>query len=141
MTVVYLYHVSSGFVELISSLTELFVLLAVHGIQRNLLQYHDSKLSIFTLTLCQCFRLVASKQPSSSDNPFSVKSCLTLSIQLRFSLPLLLLGTLIYNTFSPSYSTSLLITRPYHLTLLYFLGYSSHFCCPLIILFLTFNMS
>ena len=37
---------SSGLVALISSITDLLVLLAVHGILSSLLQHHTSKLSI-----------------------------------------------------------------------------------------------
>ena len=51
---------SSGLVGLISSITDLLVLLAVHGILSSLLQHHNSKLSILLLS---AFLIVQDSQP------------------------------------------------------------------------------
>ena len=58
-----LLYASSGFVALISSITDLLVLLAVHGIRSNLLQHHNSKLSILLLS---AFLIVQDSQPYST---------------------------------------------------------------------------
>ena len=64
---------------------------------------------------------------TSSDNPLSDKSFLMLSNHLRIGLPLLLFtGTSIPITLFPTYSRNMPI--PLQPTLLYFLGYFSHFC-------------
>ena len=71
--------------------------------------------SMFQTSRLQSVRSCA----SSPDSPFSVKSCLMLSIHLSFDLPFLLLPytsitiTLIYH------SSSLLITCPNHFNLLF----------------------
>ena len=69
---------------------------------------------------------------SSPDSHFSVP--FTLSIHLCFGLPFLLFpSTSILIIFVTTYSSSLLMTCPYHFNLLWnpdFLGYFSHFCCP-----------
>ena len=44
-------NASSGLVASISSITDVFVLLAVHGICSGLLQHHNSKLSILLLSV------------------------------------------------------------------------------------------
>ena len=54
---------SSGLVVLISSITDLLVLLAVHGILSSLLQHHNSKLSILLLS---AFLIVQDSQPYST---------------------------------------------------------------------------
>ena len=54
---------SSVLVALISSITDLFVLLAVHGILSSLLQHHNSKLSILLLS---AFLIVQDSQPYST---------------------------------------------------------------------------
>ena len=56
-------NASSGLVALISSITDLFVLLAVHGILSSLLQHHNSKLSILLLST---FLIVQDSQPYST---------------------------------------------------------------------------
>ena len=43
-------NASSGLVALISSLIDLLVILAVHGIRNSLLQHHDSKMPILLLS-------------------------------------------------------------------------------------------
>ena len=53
----------SGLVALISSITDLLVLLAVHGIRSSLLQHHSSKLSIILLA---AFLIVQDSQPYST---------------------------------------------------------------------------
>ena len=50
---------SNGLEALISSITDLFVLLAVHGIRSSLLQHHNSKLSI----LLSAFLIVQDSLP------------------------------------------------------------------------------
>ena len=61
------------FVYLISSITCLFVLLAVHGILSRLLQHHNSKLSIFLLS---AFLVVHDSQPfitAGKTNAFTIR--------------------------------------------------------------------
>ena len=59
--------------------------------------------------------LAARSYTSSPDSPFSLRSSFTQSIHLFFGLPLLLLPyTSIPITLFPTYSSSLLITCPYH---------------------------
>ena len=48
-------NASSAFVDLISSITDLSVLVVVHGIRSTLLHHHDSKLSILLLFLSMLF--------------------------------------------------------------------------------------
>ena len=89
---------SSGLVGLISSITDLLVLLAVHGILSSLLQHHNSKLSILLLS---AFLIVQDSQPYSTTgktNAFTKYSafccncylCLSISC-LALSLPLFLM--------------------------------------------------
>ncbi len=59
----------SGFVASISSITDLFVLLAVHGIRNNLLQHHYSKLSILLLS---AYLIVQDSQPYSTTRKMNV---------------------------------------------------------------------
>ena len=56
-------NVSNGLVALISSITDLLVRLAVHGIRSSLLQHHNSKLSILLLS---AFLIVQDSQPYST---------------------------------------------------------------------------
>ena len=53
-------NTSSGLVALISSITDLLVLLAVHGIRSSLLQHHNTTLSILLLS---AFLIVHNSQP------------------------------------------------------------------------------
>ena len=53
----------SGLVAYISSITDLFVLLAVHGIRSSLLQHHNSKLSILLLS---AFLIIQDSHPYST---------------------------------------------------------------------------
>ena len=88
---------SSGLVALISSITDLLVLLAVHGILSSLLQHHNSKLSILLLS---AFLIVQDSQPYSTagkTNAFTILhffviviSCLSICC-LALSLPLFLM--------------------------------------------------
>ena len=67
-------NASIGLVVLISSITDLLVILAVHGILSSLLQHHNSKLSILLLS---AFLIVHDSQPYSTTgktNAFRVKS-------------------------------------------------------------------
>ena len=57
-------NVSNGLVALISSITDLLVRLAVHGIRSSLLQHHNSKLSI--LLLLSAFLIGHDSQPYST---------------------------------------------------------------------------
>ena len=57
------FNASSGVVALISSITDLLVLLAVHGIRSSLLQHHNSKQSILLLS---AFLIVQDSQPYST---------------------------------------------------------------------------
>ena len=54
---------SSGWVALVSSITDLLVLLAIHGILSSLLQHHNSMLSILLLS---AFRIIQDSQPYST---------------------------------------------------------------------------
>ena len=56
-------NASGGLVALISSITDLLFLLAVHGILSSLLQLHNSKLSILLLS---AFLIVQDSQPYST---------------------------------------------------------------------------
>ena len=66
---------SSGCVCLSSSITDLLVRLAVHGIRSSLLQHHNSKLSILLLS---AFLIIQDSQPYSTTgktNAFTILSC------------------------------------------------------------------
>ena len=90
-------NVSNGLVVLISSITDLLVRLAVHGIRSSLLQHHNSKLSILVLS---AFLIVQDSQPYSTTgktNAFTILHfvvmfylCLSISL-LALSLPLCLM--------------------------------------------------
>ena len=71
---------SSGLVALISSITDLLVLLAVHCILSSLLQHHNSKLSILLLS---AFLIIQDSQPYSTNG----KTSLALSFPL-FLIPI-----------------------------------------------------
>ena len=74
----------SGFVALISSITDLLVLLAVHGILSSLLQHHNSKLSILLLS---AFLIVKDSQPYSTTgktNAFTILHFVVIVIYLSF---------------------------------------------------------
>ena len=58
-------------------------------------------------------RLHAARSYTSPDSPFSLRSSFTQSAHLFFGLPLLLPCTSIPITLFPTYSSSLLVTRPY----------------------------
>ena len=77
-----------------------------------------------------------------SDSPFSLKSTFTLSIHLRFGLPLLLPFTSILITLFPTYSSSLLMTCQFRLNLLScnFLDVFPTFDAPLITSFLILSI-
>ena len=78
IVVVSLFCASSGLVGLISSITDLLVLLAVHGILSSLLQHHNSKLSILLLS---AFLIVQDSQPYSTTgktNAFTILSYISL---------------------------------------------------------------
>ena len=62
-------NASNGLVTLISSITDLLVRLAVHGIRRSLLQHHNSKLSIRTE---QLFRELSLYESESHNFNYSV---------------------------------------------------------------------
>ena len=88
---------SSGLVVLISSIIDLLVLLAVHGILSSLLQHHNSKLSILLLS---AFLIVQDSQPYSTigkTNAFTILHFVVIVISLSFhilftlSLPLFLM--------------------------------------------------
>ena len=75
---------SSGLVALISSITDLLVLLAVHGILSSLLQHHNSKLSIL---LVSAFLIVQVSQPYSTTgktNAFTILHFVVIVISLSF---------------------------------------------------------
>ncbi len=91
-------NASSGFVALISSITDLLVRLAVHGIRSSLLQHHNSKLSILLLLLLlSAFLIAQDSQPCRTTGKTSaftilhfvviVYTCLSISC-LILSLPL-----------------------------------------------------
>ena len=56
-------NASNGLVAFVSSITDLLVRLAVHGIRSSLLQHHNSKLSILLLS---AFLIVHDSQPYST---------------------------------------------------------------------------
>ena len=56
---------SSGLVVLISSITDLLVLLAVHGILGSLLQHHNSKLSMRSLDAAKLISEVLQRAPTT----------------------------------------------------------------------------
>ena len=75
---------SSGLVVFISSITDLLVLLAVHGIPSSLLQNHNSKLSILLLSV---FLIVQDSQPYSTTgktNAFTILHFVVIVISLSF---------------------------------------------------------
>ena len=75
---------SSGLVALISLITDLLVLLAVHGILSSVLQHHDSKLSILLLSV---FLIVQDSQPYSctgKTNAFTILHFFVFVISLSF---------------------------------------------------------
>ena len=75
---------SSGLVALISSITDLLVLLAVHGILSSLLQHYNSKLSILLLS---AFLIVQDSQPYSTTgktNAFTILHFVVSVISLTF---------------------------------------------------------
>ena len=87
-------NASSGFVAFICSITDLFVLLTVHGIRSSLFQHHNSKLSILLLS---AFLIVQDSQPyitTGKTNAFTIRhfvvvvfdfpylGCLALSLPL-----------------------------------------------------------
>ena len=77
-------NVSNGLVALISSITDLLVRLAVHGIRSSLLQHHNSKLSILLLS---AFLIVEDSQPYSitgKTNAFTILHFVVIVISLSF---------------------------------------------------------
>ena len=71
-------------VALISSITDLLVLLAVHGVLNSLRQHHNSKLSILLLSL---FLIVQDSQPYSTTgktNAFTILHFVVIVISLSF---------------------------------------------------------
>ena len=75
---------SSGLVALISSIIDLLVLLAVHGILSSLLHYHNAKLSILILS---AFLIVQDSQPYSTTgktNAFTILHFVVIVISLSF---------------------------------------------------------
>ena len=75
---------SSGFVGLIYSITDLLVLLAVHGIRSSLLQHHKSKLSILPLS---AFLIVQDSPPYSTTgntNAFTIRNFVVIVVYLSF---------------------------------------------------------
>ena len=77
-------NVSNGLAALISSITDLLVHLAVHGIHSSLLQHHNSKLSILLLS---AFRIVQDSQPYSTTgktNAFTILHFVVIVISLSF---------------------------------------------------------
>ena len=77
-------NASSGLVALISSITDLLVLLAVHGIRSSLPQHHNSKLSIILLS---AFLNVLDSQPYSiigNTNAFTILHFVVIVISLSF---------------------------------------------------------
>ena len=92
---------SSGLVVLISSITDLLVLLAVHGILSSLLQHHNSKLSILLLS---AFLFVRDSQSYNTTNALCCKcyidrlsiSCLAISFHMLVT-PILEYGAVAWN--------------------------------------------
>ena len=77
-------NASSRLVSLISSITDLLVLLAVHGFLSSLLQHHNSKLSII---LPSAFLIVQDSQPYSTTgktNAFTILHFVVIVISLSF---------------------------------------------------------
>ena len=77
-------NVSNGLLTLISSITDLLVRLAVHGICSSLLQHHNSKLSILLLS---AFLIVQDSQPYSitgNTNAFTILHFVVIVISLSF---------------------------------------------------------
>ena len=77
-------NASNGLVTLLSSITDLFVRLAVHGIRSSLLQHHNSKLSILLLS---AFLIVQDSQPYSTTgntNAFIILHFVVIVISLSF---------------------------------------------------------
>ena len=75
---------SSGLVALIPSITDLLVLLAVHGILSSLLQHHNSNLSILLLS---AFLIVQDSQPyctTGKTNAFTILQFVGIVISLSF---------------------------------------------------------
>ena len=68
-------------VALISSITDLLVRLAVHGIRSSLLQHHNSKLSILLLS---AFLIVQDSQPYSTTGKTNAFTILHFVISLSF---------------------------------------------------------
>ena len=77
-------NVYNGLVALISSMTDLLVRLAVHGIRSSLLQHHNSKLSIILLS---ALLIVQDSQPYSTTgktNAFTILHYDVIVISLSF---------------------------------------------------------
>ena len=77
-------NASNGFIALLSSITDLLVRLAVHGIRNSLLQHHNSKLSILLLS---AFLIVQDSQPYSTTgktNAFTILHVVVIVIFLSF---------------------------------------------------------
>ena len=86
-------NASSGHVNLTYPITDLFVLLAVHGIRSNLLQHHNSKLSIVLLS---AFIIVHDSQPyitTGDTNAFTIRHFV---LYVRLSISCLALSLLFY---------------------------------------------
>ena len=100
---------SSGFAALISSITDLFVLLAVNDIRSNLHQHHNSKLSIILLS---AFLIVQDSQPYSTTwktDAFIIRHFVVIVTVQEFILVLFRLSILInFNRSSVSFSNQLL---------------------------------
>ena len=83
-------NVSNGLVALISSITDLLVRLAVHGIRSSLLQHHNSKLSIhskLSILLLSAFLIVQDSQPyitTGKTNAFTILHFFVIVISLSF---------------------------------------------------------
>ena len=77
-------NASNGLVALMSSITDLLVRLAVHGIRSSLLQHHTSTLSILLLS---AFLIVQDSQPYSTTgktNAFTILNFVVIVIYLYF---------------------------------------------------------
>ena len=75
-------NASSGLVALISSITDLYVLLAVHVIRSSFLQHHKSNMSILLLA---AFLFVHDSQPYSTTgktNAFTIRHFVVIIISL-----------------------------------------------------------
>ncbi len=67
-------------VALLSSITDLLVRLAVHGIRSSLLQHHNSKLAILLLS---AFLIIQDSQPHSTTgktNAFTILHCVVIFV-------------------------------------------------------------